>query len=546
MTAALLLHGVTMAIAARQTVNFDFGWRHTQSIEPRYGQCGAAMSQQYQWGQGYIWQGRTPSWEECCNECANRETCRAWDWNGRICYVKDNAEGPNPSQGRWAGKLELPWPAANASTIPPRAQVTFNDEGWGVVDAPHDMARSRQAECLGGGRRRRKRAEVAGGGGDAVGDSAVAAQEPITPPAITPFVNNCSGWYRKHFALPAAWKDGVTWVYFEGIYHTVNMWFNGKPIGAHINGYTQIVHRLDDKGANFGEGAAGANVISIFANAAPGTGYWYAGGGLSRHQYLVHTPTDVYLVPDMAWVHANVTDVSKLAANGATPGAGDRAEAGSVHVVAEGLISNAGASAAKGVVVTATFYDQTGSVVATERTNPLTVGALGNQTFKIAFVPKVATELWSVPRAYIYTASIAVAVSNIVAPIPHPGVPVHDAAAITLAAAADGGGPRAAASSVVDVVNVTYGVKHVRLDPDMGMYLNARRTKMRGYCDHSTFGGVGSAVPDRVQLYKAQTLRAAGGNAWRMAHNPPVPARLDILDRIGMLALDENHFFGGE
>ena len=85
------------------------------------------------------------------------------------------------------------------------------------------MARSRQAECLGGGRRRRKRAEVAGGGGDAGGDSAVAAQEPITPPAITPFVNNCSGWYRKHFALPAAWKDGVTWVYFEGIYHTVNM-----------------------------------------------------------------------------------------------------------------------------------------------------------------------------------------------------------------------------------------------------------------------------------------------------------------------------------
>lgn len=50
----------------------------------------------------------------------------------------------------------------------------------------------------------------------------------------------------------------------------------------------------------------------------------------------------------------------------------------------------------------------------------------------------------------------------------------------------------------------------------------------------------------RFGSHKAQTLRAAGGNAWRMAHNPPVPARLDILDRIGMLALDENHFFGGE
>lgn len=25
-----------------------------------------------------------------------------------------------------------------------------------------------------------------------------------------------------------------------------------------------------------------------------------------------------------------------------------------------------------------------------------------------------------------------------------------------------------------------------------------------------------------------------------MAHNPPIPARLDFMDRLGMLALDEN------
>lgn len=31
-----------------------------------------------------------------------------------------------------------------------------------------------------------------------------------------------------------------------------------------------------------------------------------------------------------------------------------------------------------------------------------------------------------------------------------------------------------------------------------------------------------------------------------MAHNPPAPLRLEIMDRLGMLALDENHFFGGK
>ena len=29
-----------------------------------------------------------------------------------------------------------------------------------------------------------------------------------------------------------------------------------------------------------------------------------------------------------------------------------------------------------------------------------------------------------------------------------------------------------------------------------------------------------------------------------MAHNPPAPARLDVMDRLGMLALDENHYYG--
>jgi hypothetical protein len=51
-------------------------------------------------------------------------------------------------------------------------------------------------------------------------------------------------------------------------------------------------------------------------------------------------------------------------------------------------------------------------------------------------------------------------------------------------------------------------------------------------------------VPDRVNLYRVQMLRSVGGNAWRMAHNPPIPARLDFMDRLGMLALDENRDYG--
>ena len=43
-----------------------------------------------------------------------------------------------------------------------------------------------------------------------------------------------------------------------------------------------------------------------------------------------------------------------------------------------------------------------------------------------------------------------------------------------------------------------------------------------------------------------QALRAVGGNAWRMAHNPPAIARLDAMDALGMVALDENRDFGAK
>ena len=91
--AATLLCALTAANAhaQREVVNFDFAWRYSAALEPRVQQCSQAQ-QGVNFGQGYIWQGRVGSYQECCNECANRQTCRAWDWHGGMCYVKDNAD----------------------------------------------------------------------------------------------------------------------------------------------------------------------------------------------------------------------------------------------------------------------------------------------------------------------------------------------------------------------------------------------------------------------------------------------------------------------
>jgi hypothetical protein len=48
-----------------------------------------------------------------------------------------------------------------------------------------------------------------------------------------------TGWYRKHFILPADWTGKSVWLYIEGSFHTTTSYLNGIQIGFH-----QAVGRL--------------------------------------------------------------------------------------------------------------------------------------------------------------------------------------------------------------------------------------------------------------------------------------------------------------
>ena len=69
--------------------------------------------------------------------------------------------------------------------------------------------------------------------------------------------------------------------------------------------------------------------------------------------------------------------------------------------------------------------------------------------------------------------------------------------------------------STGDAMNTTIGVRSLVWDADVGLRVNGQPTKLRGWCNHGTFGGVGAAVPDRIDLLRIQQMRGAGGNAWR-------------------------------
>jgi len=95
----------------------------------------------------------------------------------------------------------------------------------------------------------------------------------------------------------------------------------------------------------------------------------------------------------------------------------------------------------------------------------------------------------------------------------------------------------------VDAVTAPHGFRHLRYDANDGFFLNNEHFKVRGFCDHNNFAVVGMAVPERVNLFRAQASRAVGGNGRRTSHNPPDSSMLAIYDRVGIVVMDENRLF---
>ena len=97
-----------------------------------------------------------------------------------------------------------------------------------------------------------------------------------------------------------------------------------------------------------------------------------------------------------------------------------------------------------------------------------------------------------------------------------------------------------------DWLETRFGVRTLEWDANRGFLLNGQRVELKGTCNHQDHAGVGAALPDRLQYYRIERLKAMGSNAYRTSHNPPTPELLDACDELGMLVLDETRFFSSE
>ncbi|MBI3986183.1 MAG: glycoside hydrolase family 2 protein [Lentisphaerae bacterium] len=290
------------------------------------------------------------------------------------------------------------------------------------------------------------------------------------------------GWYRRWFHVPKETLGKRTVVEFDGVFRNCDVWANGHHMGRHLSGYTGFRFELTDV-LNYG----GNNLLTVRVDAREFEGWWYEGAGIYRHVWLT-TMDPLHIAPWGVFVSSTV----KAGRGGSTAAVKIQTELKNTHEhdVACRLVS--------------TLLDTEGREKASASVQAV-VPADGGHVC-VQTIPLRNPALWSLENPALYRVVSRVEVEG----------------------------------ETVDGQSTPFGIRTIRFDADKGFFLNGRPVKIQGCCNHQDHGGLGVALPDRVQEYRIERLKAMGCNAYRCAHNPPAPELLDACDRLGMLVMDEN------
>ena len=302
------------------------------------------------------------------------------------------------------------------------------------------------------------------------------------------FPENSVGWYRKTFTIPAEDFGRRIGIAFDGVYRDSQVWVNGFYIGTEPSGYSSFHYDITDY-LNYG----GTNAIVVRVNATLEEGWFYEGAGIYRHVWLTKTGP-LHVAHDGTFVSATVADPTA-----AHPKA---------QVTAQVTVRNDSESSAH-FTIDEEIEDAAGKSAGLSITYDAAAPAAVSSDYS-ATIPVHDAHLWSLEDPYLYKLITTISIRD----------------------------------KVVDRYETAFGIRTIRFDPDHGFFLNGKRVEIKGTDDHQDHAGVGVAVPDALNAFRVERLKAMGSNAIRTSHNPPTPELLDACDRLGMLVLDENRRMG--
>lgn len=288
------------------------------------------------------------------------------------------------------------------------------------------------------------------------------------------------GWYRKKFSMPV-FGDNAIFIEFDGVYRNSEVWINGHYLGKRPNGYISFRYEITP----YLMSGARSNVLAVRVdNSEQPNSRWYSGSGIYRHVRVVRT-------------HAVAVD--EWGTFVTTP----KVDHKQADVRVQTVIRNTGDRSST-VKVEMKVLNAAGYIVAS--TVDTGVVLKDSLTKLSQDVRLLNPRLWSPEDPYLYKV-------------------------VTVIVGADGW--------LLDQYISPLGIRDFHFDPQQGLILNGRPTKIRGVCMHHDLGALGAAVNTRAIERQLEILKSMGCNGIRTSHNPPAPELLDLCDKMGFIVMDE-------
>ena len=305
------------------------------------------------------------------------------------------------------------------------------------------------------------------------------------------------GWYKLVFTAPTNVAGMESFLQFDAASRMATVWLNGTLLGTHKGGFSRF--RLDSTAA-LKPGQANTLTVKVdntkpavgasTADVLPLTGDFFVYGGLYRPVSLVFTKKMHLDLMDYgsSGVYAKTTSIASGVAE--------------VQVRAR-VRNDAG---------------QSGSVVVRTRLLDARGGVAGQQEQTVTVAP-----------ASVIESSVTVAV-----PHAHLWQGVEDPYLYRLVVEVLNG-----PNQVGDRVSIPFGLRQVRFDPNLGLFLNGKHVAVHGVGYHQDREGKGWASDAADVAADEATMREMGVTGIRLTHYQHGQPIHDLADRDGLVVWDE-------